>query len=175
MTGQGTGSALGKDRQDAREVWAVWTESGEYEDWSRDLAGLFSDRAAARSHADALQAQRESLDVVEIKRETVLATPPEPVTYYRWSAHITEDGQEDKGLGYYRESCDGWWSHDLRPARGRLVRWSGDRAPDLYIEVTGHDLQAVRAKYDRLLQKARRRLARRNAAAQESSVSPGGC
>lgn len=147
----------------SKEVWLVWTESGDYEQWSRDLAGIFGDRAAARAHADALEAHRDSLDKVEIKREVVLTEPPTPVTYHRWSAHITPEGNEDPGLGYNREAHDGWywcWSNSMRPARGKIVRWSGQqRSNDLYVEVTGYDLEAVRAKYARLLEKARRRLA----------------
>jgi hypothetical protein len=36
------------------KVWLVWTEQGEYEQYSRDLRGVFVSKELAEGHAEAL-------------------------------------------------------------------------------------------------------------------------
>lgn len=139
-------------------VWCVWTESGEYEQHSRDLRGVFASQEVAAVHADHLRAG-DDYDVVEVLEEPILDEPPSSVPYVRYAAHIQPDGTEDTGLGYYRGSSYDTWSNELKPLdSSRVDPWSHADRPDRYIEVIGSDETLVAAKYERLLTELRRGL-----------------
>lgn len=67
-------------------VWCVWTEWGEYEQWSRHQEGIFATKALAEAHADQLRAKRHKedgspcWDVVEVIEDEVLIELPPPLT-----------------------------------------------------------------------------------------------
>ena len=138
------------------KAWCVWTEWGAYEDFSRDLRGIFATSELAELHANQLRAGKQ-YDEVAVVESDVLTEIPVSVPYVRYTAHIRPDGTEDKGLGYNRGSSFSTWSNELRPLNSSDLRswYSWPDAEDLYIEVIGSDEALVAAEYDRLLQKAR--------------------
>lgn len=140
-----------------KKVWVVWSEFGEYEQRSEQTHGVFVTRELAEAHAEQFRAEREDWDVRVIEEE-VLTKVPTNVPYIRWAAHIQPDGEESRGLGWERRSVLRTFSNEIAPATGRLGKWSGDRAPDLHIEVIGSDEEAVAAEYARLLAEARHQL-----------------
>jgi len=142
-------------------VWLVWTEHGEYEDWSRDLRGAFPTREIAEAHVAQLQAEDDRYDVCEATEEPILASVPVQVPYIKWSAHILPNGEEDEGLGYDRGVKFQTWDNEITAVRGRLGKWYGNYSdkPDLFIEVIGSDPEAVKLEYERLLADARQQLA----------------
>jgi hypothetical protein len=135
-------------------VWCVWTESGEYDTYNQAQRGVFATLTLAEKFAAALR-EHEPDGSHEVFSEDILDAVPTRVPHYRWSAHITPDGQED-----IRDRTD-WpaWSHEEQQAVGHIGPWSARDIPDLFIEVHGKDLNAVRAGYQQLLAEARRRLA----------------
>lgn len=136
-------------------IWYVWTESGEYSQFSRDLRGTFASESLAEAHASQLRVQAR-YDVVEVAADAVLTEVPVNVPCVRYAAHIWPDGSEDKGPGYHRGSEYSTWSNELRPLEpSRVVSWSGRDSPDMYIEVIGSDETLVAAEYERLLAKLR--------------------
>jgi hypothetical protein len=143
----------------SQSVWCVWTEWGDYENYSRDLRGTFTTRELANAHAAQLIAVR-SYDVCEVVEERVLSEVPENVPYIIWSARIAPDGSEDNRLGFNRREAYRTWSNQIEPAKGRLSKWNGLKSPkrDLYIEVIGSDPVAVETEYNRLLVMARAQL-----------------
>lgn len=144
---------------DVVKVWCVWTESGEYEQFGRDLRGVFATQALAEAHATQLRAASH-YDVVEVVGDSVLDEVPISVPHVRYTAHICPDGTEDHGLGFYRESGFSTWSNELRPLdSSRVALWS-NKGADQYIEVIGSDEVLVAAEYDRLLVELRERLPR---------------
>lgn len=140
-------------------VWCVWTEWGEYEQFSRDLRACFTTPELAELHAAQLR-ENDGYDVVEVVCEPVLAEVPVNVPFIEWSAHIDPDGAEDHDYGYSRGEKFRTWSNEIEAATGRMAKWRGERSPDpdLYIEVIGCDKEAVAAEYKRLLAEARERL-----------------
>lgn len=143
------------ERTDA--VWLVWTEQGEYEDYTRDLRGVFAEREAAEEHRRQLDAAGEHVD--EIEERTVLTTAPEPVDHHRLAAHILPDGTEDFGSRGERHSSYRSWSNETKPLdSSRIAPWNTPGG-DLFVEVEGSDLDAVAGEYERLLQQARDQLA----------------
>ena len=136
-------------------VWLVWTEQGEYEDWSRDLRGVFPTRDLAEAHAKQLGAE------AEVAEESVLELLPEDVPRICWAAHIRPDGTEAEGeLGWERGEKYRTWSNEITPALGHTAFWSGEWSGkrDRYVEVNGCDEQAVREEYARLLAQVRHEL-----------------
>lgn len=131
------------------EVWLVWTESGEYESWSRDLRGVFATKELADGHAAQLG------EGAEVHTESVMTTIPKNVPYIEWSAHIDSLGREDTGLGYGRGAQCRTWSNEISDAAGRISEWNRRQSDDLYVEVVGSDAGAVEAEYARLLTIAR--------------------
>lgn len=139
-------------------VWCVWTESGEYSNFSRDLRGIFVSHGLADAHAAQLRGQH--YDVVEVVEVEILGALPVSVPRVRYAAHIWPDGTEDHGLGYDRGPQYSTWSNEIRPLEeSRCVLWDS-RAPDQFIEVTGSDEALVEAEYDRLLADLRTKMAR---------------
>jgi hypothetical protein len=144
-------------------IWYVWTESGAYEQFSRDLRGTFASKALAEAHAAQLRNQG-GYDAVEVVEDVVLDGVPVSVPYVRYAAHIWPDGTEDTGLGYHRESAFASWSNELRPLdNSRVGPWSRKDQPDKYIEVIGSDEALVAAEYERLLAEVRSALAHQEA------------
>jgi hypothetical protein len=143
------------DRMSRHIVWSVWTEDGEYEQWSRDLRGVFATAELAEAHAAQLRESRE-YDVCEVLEESVLQEIPSRVPFIEWSAHITPDGAEDRGLGFDRGEKFKTWSNEIEPATGRVEPWNARQQPGhMYIEVVGSDPEAVAAEYARLLTEVR--------------------
>lgn len=145
------------------KVWCVWSESGEYEQFSRDLCGIFATRELAESHADQLRRQDGPDGVVEVVEDEVLSDLPVAVPYVRYAAHIWPDGTEDKGPGYHRRAEFQTWSNVLQPLdQARTDHWNRQQKPkDLYIEVIGSDEALVAAEYDRRLADVRGRMPER--------------
>lgn len=142
-------------------VWCVWTESGEYDSFSRDLRGIFPTERLAEAHAAQIRAANDYEDVVEVCREEVLPRVPSRVPYIKRSAHILPDGAEDRGLGYELGKQFDGWSNEIAPLEtARIGKWHGEKRglPDLFVEVIGSDSAAVKAEYERLLAVARQRL-----------------
>lgn len=132
-------------------IWCVWTEWGEYEQFSRDLEGLFASEALAKAHAAQLR-DSGHYDTVEVFADMVLDQIPVSVPYVRYAAHILPDGSEDGVTGYHRGSEFSTWSNALRPLESsRVSPWSRPDLPDMYIEVIGSDEPLVAAEYERLL------------------------
>lgn len=133
--------------QDASALWCVWTESGEYEQFRRELRGIFASEAVAEAHAAQLRGAFYS--VVEVVMDAALDAVPTSVPYVRYAAHIWPDGTEDRDLGYHRGPAFRTWSNELRPLdSARCDPWS---ATDMFIEVIGSDEALVAAEYERLL------------------------
>lgn len=131
-------------------IWCVWTESGEYDQYSRDLRGTFASEALAEAHAAQLRGRL--YHVVEVVEDAVLDAVPVSVPYVRYAAHIWPDGTEDHDLGYHHGSTWATWSNELLPLdSSRCVPWSTSARADMFIEVTGSDEALVAAEYDRLL------------------------
>jgi hypothetical protein len=142
-----------------RPVWCVWTEWGEYEQFSRDLRGVFATAELATAHADQLEAS-DRYDVVEVVADEVMTTLPTRVPYVCWSAHIKRDGTEDRESGFKRGKLFDTWSNELAPlGSAKCDKWSGRDIPDLFIEVVGSDPEMVATEYGRLLALAREQLA----------------
>lgn len=140
------------------EVWEVWTESGEYENFSRDLRGLFATEELAQAHADQLKATRE-YDRVEVAADRVQSVLPARVPCVQWSAHIWPNGTVDMGLGRRAGRQFDTWDNELAPLESsRCDPWSHGEAADLYIEAVGSDPELVKAEYQRLLIVAREQI-----------------
>ena len=75
------------------KVWCVWSESGEYEQFSRDLHGIFIRRELAEAHLEQFRAGG-GYDEVEVVADEVLDAIPTAVPYIEYAAHITPDGHE---------------------------------------------------------------------------------
>ena len=134
------------------KVWYVWAESGEYEQFSRDLRGTFASKKLAEAHAAQLREPATRYDVVEVVQDVVLDEVPVSVPYVCYTAHIRPDGTEDKALGYRRGSEFSTWSNELLPLDySRVDPWSHKDRADQYIEVIGSDEILVAAEYERLL------------------------
>ena len=137
-------------------LWLVWTEQGAYEQWSRDLRGIFAQRDLAERFAEMLRAQ--PVDSVEIVGEDVLYKLPSPGRLYKWSAHIKPDGEESSGSGHHVGRYFDCWLHEYPVVKGEISRWSGASRPDLYVEVIGTNAVLVEAEYRRLVLEAQKQL-----------------
>lgn len=139
-------------------VWCVWTESGEYEQFSRDLRGIFVSEGLATAHADQLRGSGY-YNVVSVVEDEALSAIPVSVPYVRYSAHIWPDGTEDHGPGYERGPRFPTWSNECRPVEeSRVGPWGSEGDPNQYIEVTGSDEAQVAFEFDRLLTDLRSRI-----------------
>ena len=131
-------------------MWAVWSECGEYDQYQRTLEGLFEDRALAEGFRQRVAGAEEKCE-----RIPILTEAPCQVTLYTWAAHVWPDGLEDTDLGFQRSSRQ-VWQHQHPPVEEYFSKWHGVHRPnrDLYIKVTGWDLEAVESRYAALLAEA---------------------
>ena len=154
-------------------VWLVWTEWGEYEQFSRDLRGAFVSQQLADQHAAQLRAEGQ-YDDVEVVEINILNDLPVSVPHVRYAAHILPDGTEDAGRGFHRGSEYSTWSHELRPLESsRVGPWGHPDDPNQYIEVIGSDETLVSAEYNRLLDDLRKGRILATMVANEDSPSVG--
>ena len=135
-------------------VYLVWTEQGEYEQYSHDLRAIFADKEQAEVHAGRLGGKVEEWDI--------LTALPKAVTHYRWTDHIAQDGSlspdEPRFGPHFGRRRDRWpsWNNEGMAVRGELRDWNGKG--DLYVEVEGCDREAVKAEYARLVKEGRQRI-----------------
>ena len=136
-------------------IWAVFTESGEYESYSRDLAGVF----ATKELADAFAIVAHG----EVEEWCVLDAAPIKVTQYHWREQVEPygklapprelraQGTAHFGRSRYRALV---WEH-LAEHRSCTGPWNGDNKPSRSIVVSGTDLAVVKAEHKRLVAEAR--------------------
>jgi len=128
-------------------VWLVFKESGEYEQYSRDMTGVFADEAVARKWAEQIGG--------EVEEHEVLQSDPVPVTHHDWRDRIMADGSIWPARpAYWRQEWPSW-KHLESPAKGEIAPWEPD---SLFVEVGGYDRSAVEAEHARLVAEARARL-----------------
>lgn len=141
-------------------IWAVWTESGEYESWAHDTQAIFATEALAQQHAEQLRSFRQDWEV-GVHRQTVMDELPILGTWHRREAHILADGAVDRPESGWISFPSWQYADDITECR--ISTWNR-RDPDLSIDITGHDKEAIKALYTEMLQEARDHLAGRRQA-----------
>jgi hypothetical protein len=136
-------------------VWLIWTESGEYETYSRGLRGVFATEKLANEHVKQAGG--------EIEKWKLLTELPVGVTVYAYTDAVMADGtlspdsRGHKRHGHLRAKWKSWSHEEPSSPVGEIVPWS-NKGPDLYVKVQGTDRERVKALFDRLVAEARSRL-----------------
>src|SRR6185295_17510049 len=127
------------------EVWAVWTQSGEYEQHHVDLRGVFASAELANQFLGALIVDDPENKWIEEK--AVLSEMPTLLTLHTWADHVGVDGSVSPawqrypaGFGQQRHH---WpiWSHDEAAVavKGEIRPWGQEGDIDRFVEVSGTD------------------------------------
>ncbi len=123
---------------ESSDVWCVWTQSGEYEGFWRDLHGIFATRDLADHHADEI---RPEFDEVEVVETPVLTEAPIKVTRYSHTATLCRY----QGTWKHRTGTREAWSNEVHAEAISESR---------YVRVVGIDRDEVNATFDRLFEAA---------------------
>ncbi len=126
-------------------VFLVFTEQGEYEQYSRDLEGVFATKELADAFAVVIHGEVEEWDV--------LTSAPIPVKLYTWADHINPNGE----IGTDGRRRDNWksWAHQEGPTTSKVSLWTYKTSPSRYISVSGTNLEEVKAEHKRLVAEVR--------------------
>ena len=132
--------------------WAVWTEEGEYDEYTRDLRGLF--RTEELAVAFAIKVGNGEVEKWKISEEM-----PVEVLRYTWTDHVAPDGRlspdsPNGGWTGHERSHRCVWSHETAN-HSRIRVWT-ERTASRYVEVWGTDLEWVKKEFARLVEQVRR-------------------
>jgi len=137
-------------------VWIVFTEAGEYEQYSRDLEGVFATEELAQAFALVVSG--------EVEEHPVLNSAPVLVDQFEWSDYVAPDGKLSPerlfGRTVYRSfgrSRRTWqiWDHQAIDLRSEVTDWDGRKSPSQYVRVEGRGKEQVKAEHHRLVAQVR--------------------
>ncbi len=143
------------------KVWLVWTEQGEYEQYSKDLRGVFETVALAEAFCGAILAAKGD---ATIEPNVTLSEAPHLVTEYcmadwvdaqgRLSPPKLTSGSLPRNFGEER-SARPRWHHEAVEFKSDIGPWNREDMPDRFVKVTGTNKEQVKAEHQRLVEVAR--------------------